>query len=97
MDSSKKHFVFRVQDLATQLANIAVDMQDAQGVYDTRQYGPGAANAITDSELGQLENEGFRTMTADQLYSYIIFCNEFKAFLQSNGYAGSLNFIRTDL
>ncbi len=102
MESGKVAYVKSIQNAANTLAELAHTLEDIQRVWDSRLYGPGAGNAITDSELAELPNIGARACTSDDLYAFVIFCSQFATFM-SNGvpaqrdYAGSVNHLRTDI
>ncbi len=102
MDNAKLAFSKTVQNLATQMAQLANDLADVSRVYNSRLYGPGTANEFTDEELAVLESMGGRKMLADDVYAFIILCDQMQAFLNNGSpaqrdYAGNLNHIRTDL
>lgn len=102
MENAKVQYVRQVQELATQLAAIQHKVEDMQAIWDSRGYGPGAANQFTDTELAILDSMAMRTCTADDLYAFIIFCAQFQAFLHNGtpaqrDYAGNINHLRTDL
>jgi hypothetical protein len=102
MENAKFAFAKNVQSLATQLASLENQLGDVNEVYNARLYGPGADNAFTDDELAVLESMGGRKMTADDIYAFIILCDQFNQFLHNGSpaqrdYAGNLNHLRTDL
>jgi hypothetical protein len=95
-------FVDKVQSMANSLAMFDHLLADLSDVYNSRQYGPGAANAFTDEELQALEAMGGRAMTAEDIYAFIILCDQLRLFFHSgmpvqNDYAATLNHIRTDI
>ncbi len=102
MEQSKMQYIRNIQDLATQIAGIKHKCEDLQAIWDSRLYGPGAANQFSDTELALLDTMGLRSCAADDLYSFVIFCKEFQTFL-ANGvpaqrdYNANLNHLRTDL
>ncbi len=102
MDNAKKQFATQVQSMATQLAAFDHLLEDVSSVYNARLYGPGAANALTDAELATLESVGGRAITSDDIYAFVILCDQLRTFLHNGvpaqrDYAANLNHIRTDI
>jgi hypothetical protein len=102
MESGKVAYVHSVQNAANTMAALMHTLEDIQHVWDSRLYGPGASGAITDTDLADLPSMGARLVTADDLYSFVIFCSQFATFM-NNGvpaqrdYAGNIQHIRTDI
>jgi hypothetical protein len=102
MDNGKRTFVDKVQSMANSLAMHDHILADLSAIYNSRQYGPGGAKAFTDEELQALETLGGRAMSADDIYSFIILCDQLRAFFHNgtpvqNDYAATVNHIRTDI
>lgn len=102
MDNAKASYARQVQAIATNLTALEHQLQDIVAVWNARLYGPGAANAFTDAELLALEALGGRAMKADDLYSFVILCDQFQAFLHNGtpaqrDYAANLNQLRVDI
>ncbi len=92
----KVNFAQKVRQIATQLAQAAEGCVMLDEVYNHRLYGPGAEHAITDAEL---VNTG---LTADQLYAFVILCNQLSQFMNGqapsvNDYKSTLDSVRQDL
>ncbi len=102
MEQSKMQYVRMIQDTATQIAQLKHKCEDLQAIWDSRLYGPGAANQFSDNELALLDTMGMRSCTADDLYSFVIFCAQFQTFLENGtpavrDYASNINILRSDL
>ncbi len=102
MDQAKQTFVRKTQDFATQIAAFLHTAEDLQAIWDSRLYGPGAANQFTDTELATLDAMGLRSCTPDDLYSFIILCAQFQTFMRNGqpaqrDYISSVNKLRMDL
>ncbi len=102
MDNAKKSFTQMVQSMATELAHMDHLFEDISAVYNARLYGPGAENAFTDAELLELESVGGKKLTADDIYAFIILCDQMKIFIHNGvpaqrDYAANINHIRTDI
>lgn len=95
---SKQIFIQRVQGTANIISQAAAYAQDLEDVYNSRLYGPGAANAITDAELTALGIE----FTADQLYAFVIACSQLCKLMNNEAvtegpYAVSVDHVRNDI
>ncbi len=102
MEQAKLKFVQQVEELATKLEAIKHQVEDVQSIWDSRLYGPGMADAFSDADLAVLDTMGLRSCKADDLYSFVIFCAQFQAFLHNQApavsdYNATLNKLRTDL
>lgn len=92
--TQKLDYAKRAKYLATQFAGVAKELRDLVEVWDDRFYGPGGSDAIAD---GDVEIEG---VTADQLYEFVLFCNNVKALLDNgavstNNWSSIVNKLRT--
>ncbi len=101
MENAKKTYAQAIQNMANQLAAFSHQLEDASAIYNSRQYGPGGADAFTDEELETLEATGGKKLKADDIYSFIILCDQMKTFLNNGDpairdYAATVNHIRTD-
>ncbi len=102
MEQAKLQYVRTIQDAATKIADMSHVLEDIEAIWNARLYGPGAANQFSDTELAALDAMGLRSCTADDLYSFVIFCSQFKLFMNNGQPAqrdnmGNVNHLRTDI
>ena len=106
MDQRKVQFAGKAQDVATQMAQILAQMSELAETWDDRLYGPGAANAIVQSDItpgfaDPLMTQGITT--PDDLYAFIIACSQIGKFIESDAaavagpYSATFNKLRRDM
>lgn len=96
MGQEQSFYAYQAEAVMTEVAQMLDKMKEVVNVYNTRAYGVGAANAITQADMTAGSNGNMIKGAPDDLYAAVILIGSITTFVDASAYKPSLDKVRLD-